>query len=84
MLLNRRTNINNNRINHFNTGIMGDTMTNQLEEELRAIRNTIIETEKQKKTADEYYYNYLNRKLDKLRYEEKRILHEMGITGSII
>ena len=60
------------------------TMTNQLEEELRAIRNTITETEKQKKTADTYYYNYLNRKLDKLRYEEKRILHEIGIKGDLL
>ena len=59
-------------------------MTNQLEEELRAIRNTIIETEKQKQTADEYYYNYLKRKLDKLRYEEKKVLKELGIKGDII
>ena len=59
-------------------------MVNQLEEELRAIRNTIEETEKLKRTADEYYYNYLNRKLDKLRYKEKQILREIGITGSII
>ena len=59
-------------------------MVNQLEEELRTIRATIEETEKLKRTADEYYYNYLNRKLDKLRYKEKQILHEIGITGSII
>ena len=59
-------------------------MTNQLEEELRNIRNTIEETEKLKETADEYYYNYLNRKLDKLRYEEKKVLKELGIKGDII
>ena len=62
----------------------GHTMTNQLEEELRAIQNTITETEKLKETADEYYYNYLNRKLDKLRYEEKKVLKELGLTGEIL
>ena len=59
-------------------------MTNQLEEELRAIRNTIEETEKLKKTADSYYYNYLNKKLDKLRYEEKAVLKKLGITGDLL
>ena len=60
-------------------------MTNQLEEELRAIRNTIDQIYNQRKQAtDTHYYNYLNHKLDQLRYEEQKILRELGLTGSII
>lgn len=59
-------------------------MTNQLEEELRAVRVTILETEKLKQTADGEYYNYLNKKLDQLRYTEKNILRQIGITGRLL
>lgn len=60
-------------------------MTNQLEAELRAIQQTINETKKQRNQAtDPHYTRYLNKKLDQLYYEEKTILHKIGIHGELL
>ena len=61
------------------------TMTNQLEEELRAITATITQIKKQRKEAtDPHYISYLNRKLDKLQYEKQVLLKKLGITGDLL
>lgn len=60
-------------------------MTNQLEEELRAIETTITQLKKQRLQAtDPHYTHYLNKKLDKLQYEKQLLLKKLGITGDLL
>ena len=60
-------------------------MTNQLEMELQAITTTITEVKKQRLQAtDPHYFNYLNKKLDKLQYEKQLLLKKLGITGDLL
>ena len=61
-------------------------MTNQLEEELRAIQNTITKTREKRDNphlSDEYY-NYLTHQLAELRAEEHTILKKLGVTGDLL
>ena len=60
-------------------------MTNQLEAELHSITNTIEQLYNQRKQAtDPHYIRYLNKKIDKLQYEKKAVLKQLGVTGDLL